>query len=57
LQEVLIKDVLDEWGNSLGQESELVIISPSSLSDNDPKKVTQNNSMEPTIDEILSAEE
>ncbi|MDB9446135.1 AI-2E family transporter [Anabaena sp. CS-542/02] len=57
LQEVLIKDVLDEWGNSLGQESELVIISPSSLSDNDPKKVTQNSSMEPTIDEILPAEE
>lgn len=57
LQEVLIKDVLDEWGNSLGQESELVIISPSSLSDHDPKKVTQNSSMEPTIDEILPAEE
>ena len=57
LQEVLIKDVLDEWGNSLGQESELVIISPSSLSDNDPKKVTQNSSMEPTIDEIFPAEE
>lgn len=57
LQEVLIKDVLDEWGNSLGPESELVIISPSSLSDNDPKKVTQNSSMEPTIDEILPAEE
>lgn len=57
LQEVLIKDVLDEWGTSLGQESELVIISPSSLSDHDPKKVTQNSSMEPTIDEILPAEE
>lgn len=57
LQEVLIKDVLDEWGNSLGQESEFVIISPSSISDNDPKKVTQNSSMEPTIDEILPAEE
>ncbi len=57
LQEVLIKDVLDEWGNSLGQESELVIISPSSISDHDPNKVTQNSSMEPTIDEILPAEE
>lgn len=35
LQEVLIKDVLDEWGNSQGQETELVIISQSSLSDVD----------------------
>jgi predicted PurR-regulated permease PerM len=35
LQEVLIKDVLDEWENSQGQETELVIISQSSLSDVD----------------------
>jgi predicted PurR-regulated permease PerM len=57
LQEVLIKDVLDQWGNTQNQEGDLVIISPSSQPDNDAKKLTPNSSLEPKIDEILPAEE
>jgi predicted PurR-regulated permease PerM len=33
LQEVLIKDVLDEWGHSHTKEAELVIVSESSAGD------------------------
>ncbi|QOV22694.1 AI-2E family transporter [Anabaenopsis elenkinii] len=57
LQEVLIKDVLDQWGNTQNQEGDLVIISPSSQPDSDAKKLTPNSSLEPKIDEILPAEE
>jgi predicted PurR-regulated permease PerM len=57
LQEVLIKDVLDQWGNTQNQEGDLVIFSPSSQPDNDAKKLTPNSSLEPKIDEILPAEE
>ncbi|MEA5525351.1 AI-2E family transporter [Nodularia spumigena] len=57
LEEVLIKDVLDQWGKSHHQETELVIISESSLSDVDWKKETPNSDQEPQLDQILPQED
>jgi predicted PurR-regulated permease PerM len=57
LEEVLIKDVLDQWGKSHHQETELVIISESSLSDIDWKEETPNGDQEPQLDQILPQEE
>ncbi|MBE9197768.1 MULTISPECIES: AI-2E family transporter [unclassified Nodularia (in: cyanobacteria)] len=57
LQEVLIKDVLDEWGKIPPQETELVIISQSSISDNDWKTETPDDEQQPNIDDILPQQE
>ncbi|MDB9347693.1 AI-2E family transporter [Nodularia spumigena] len=57
LEEVLIKDVLDQWGKSHHQETELVIISESSMSDVDWKEETPNGDQEPQLDQILPQEE
>lgn len=50
LQEVLIKDVLDQWGTSQNQETELVITSESSLPDPQPEP-------EAKLDTIIPQEE
>ncbi|MDB9375596.1 AI-2E family transporter [Nodularia sphaerocarpa] len=57
LQEVLIKDVLDEWGNTHRSETELVIISQSSISDIDWKTETPEHEPEPKIDDVLPQQE
>ncbi|WP_414565575.1 MULTISPECIES: AI-2E family transporter [unclassified Anabaena] len=57
LQEVLIKDVLDEWGNSHRQETELVIISQSPMSDIDWSVDNKTSEPEHPIDEPLPQEE
>lgn len=57
LQEVLIKDVLDEWGNSQSRETELVIISQSSLSDVDGETENVHDEQEPKMDDALPQEE
>ncbi len=57
LQEVLIKDVLDEWGHSHRKETELVIISPSSLSDIDWNTETPNGEQDNKIDDVLPQQE
>ncbi|MCG6137661.1 MAG: AI-2E family transporter [Nostoc sp. LLA-1] len=57
LQEVLIKDVLDEWGNSHRQETELVIISQSPMSDIDLSIDNKTSEPEHPIDEPLPQEE
>ncbi|MDH6057187.1 AI-2E family transporter [Umezakia ovalisporum] len=57
LQEVLIKDVLDEWGNIQHQEPELVLISQPSISDIDNKIENPNSNQNPKIDDALPQEE
>jgi predicted PurR-regulated permease PerM len=57
LQEVLIKDVLDEWGNNHRQETELVIISQSPMSDIDWSIDHKTSEPEHPIDEPLPQEE
>ncbi|TVP59843.1 MAG: AI-2E family transporter [Nodularia sp. (in: Bacteria)] len=57
LQEVLIKDVLDQWGHSHRKETELVIISQSSMSDVDWKTETSNGDQDTKIDDALPQEE
>jgi predicted PurR-regulated permease PerM len=53
LQEVLIKDVLDEWGNNHRQETELVIVSEShGVDDNSPAK-NPNINDNPSIDDDI----
>ncbi|GAX35841.1 AI-2E family transporter [Nodularia sp. NIES-3585] len=57
LQEILIKDVLDEWGDSHHKETELVIISQSSISDIDWNTETPTDDQEMKIDDILPQQE
>jgi predicted PurR-regulated permease PerM len=57
LQEILIKDVLDEWGNTHHQETELVIISQSPISDINWKTETSDNEPEQKIDDVLPQQE
>ncbi|MEA5513201.1 AI-2E family transporter [Nodularia sp. UHCC 0506] len=57
LQEVLIKDVLDEWGHSPHNETELVIISPSSMSDIDWQTEIPDEDQETKIDDVLPRQE
>ncbi|HYW20116.1 MAG TPA: AI-2E family transporter [Nodularia sp. (in: cyanobacteria)] len=57
LQEILIKDVLDEWGNTHHQETELVIISQPPMSDINWKTETPDNEPEAKIDDVLPQQE
>jgi predicted PurR-regulated permease PerM len=57
LQEVLIKDVLDQWGNSQIQETELVIISQNSPTNGNWQPETHNTEPELPIENILSPED
>lgn len=54
VQEVLIKDVLDEWGNHHSQETELVIVSHSPEVDEDGTQEKQINNFN---DDIVSQED
>ncbi|MBD2209490.1 AI-2E family transporter [Calothrix sp. FACHB-156] len=51
LQEVLIKDVLDEWGNSHQKESELVIVSNSPGVDDPWETDSPDNNVERTTED------
>ncbi|AVH64447.1 AI-2E family transporter [Nostoc sp. 'Peltigera membranacea cyanobiont' 213] len=53
LQEVLIKDVLDEWGNNHNKETELVIISESARVDDNWTADSPNVNREPSIDDDI----
>ncbi|WP_414548685.1 AI-2E family transporter [Anabaena sp. CCY 0017] len=57
LQEVLIKDVLDEWGHSPQKETELVIISQASISDIDWQTEKPDSDSEPKMDDVLPQQE
>ncbi len=52
LQEVLIKDVLDEWGNNHQKEAELIIVSESLESDNYWTEEISTNDQEQPIDDV-----
>ncbi|YAF93951.1 MAG: AI-2E family transporter [Nodularia sp. CChRGM 3473] len=56
VQEVLIKDVLDEWGHNHPQERELVIISESSMSDVNGTTEIPTDTQEQPIDDALPQE-
>ncbi|MBN3885112.1 MAG: AI-2E family transporter [Nostoc sp.] len=53
LQEVLIKDVLDEWGNNHTQETEFVIVSESPRADDKWKAENSDINKKPSIDDDL----
>ncbi|MEH1796277.1 MULTISPECIES: AI-2E family transporter [unclassified Nostoc] len=53
LQEVLIKDVLDEWGNNHNKETELVIISESARVDDNWTADSPNVNRERSIDDDI----
>ncbi|MGV0108575.1 AI-2E family transporter [Nostoc sp. DSM 114160] len=58
LQEVLIKDVLDEWGNNHTQETEFVIVSQSPEADENWKAENTDIKKKPSIDDdILKPED
>ncbi|MBN3925172.1 AI-2E family transporter [Nostoc sp. NMS4] len=58
LQEVLIKDVLDEWGNNHTQETEFVIVSQSPEADDNWKAENADINQKPSIDDdILKSED
>ncbi|MFN6481376.1 MULTISPECIES: AI-2E family transporter [unclassified Nostoc] len=58
LQEVLIKDVLDEWGNNHTQETEFVIVSQSPEADGNWKVENADINKKPSIDDdILKSED
>ncbi|MEH2150659.1 AI-2E family transporter [Nostoc sp.] len=58
LQEVLIKDVLDEWGNNHTQETEFVIVSESPRADDNWKVENSDTKKKPLIDDdILKPED
>ncbi|MEH1975175.1 MAG: AI-2E family transporter [Nostoc sp.] len=58
LQEVLIKDVLDEWGNNHTQETEFVIVSESPRADDKWKAENSDINKKPSIDDdILKSED
>ncbi|MEH2080411.1 MAG: AI-2E family transporter [Nostoc sp.] len=53
LQEVLIKDVLDEWGNNNRKETEFVIVSESPETDDNWTAENPDINENPSIDDIL----
>ncbi|MEH2108437.1 AI-2E family transporter [Nostoc sp.] len=58
LQEVLIKDILDEWGNNHTQETEFVIVSESPRADDNWKAENSDIKKKPLIDDdILKPED
>ncbi|MHC5737621.1 AI-2E family transporter [Nostoc sp.] len=58
LQEVLIKDILDEWGNNHTQETEFVIVSESPRADDNWKAENSDTKKKPLIDDdILKPED
>ncbi|MHC5729985.1 MAG: AI-2E family transporter, partial [Nostoc sp.] len=57
LQEVLIKDVLDKWGNNHPQETEFVMVSESSEADDNWKAESSDINQQRPIDDILPKED